>query len=95
MMLDTPYDNHIKFYSEEDPPIIIVLLKPMLEIHYRCQLPNKLFIDKFIAVFNSALVDNEKFQLEIDISKSFCSRYPKKYKLNSGTFTYLRKKFSK
>lgn len=81
LILDTPYDSDIKFYPEEDPPIIIVLLKPMLEIHHKYQLSNKLFIDKFISVFNCALENNEKFQLEVDVSKIFVADIQKNINL--------------
>tara|TARA_B100001093_G_C26714942_1_gene965208 strand:- start:17 stop:451 length:435 start_codon:yes stop_codon:yes gene_type:complete len=92
-ILDTPYDTHIKFYPEEDPPIIIVLLKPMLETHHKCQLSNKIFIDKFINIFNLSLEKNDKFQLEIDASKIFISDIQKNMNLIADLSNTLENTF--
>ena len=58
LSLTTPYDEYIKFYPKEEPPIVIILIKPMLEVHKKCQLPNVVFINKFIEVFNESLQEN-------------------------------------
>ena len=91
--LNTPYDNHIKFYAEEDPPIIIVLLKPMLETHRLCQLPNQMFINKFISVLNEALVENDILRLELDVNKIFVADIQKNINLIADLSNTLENTF--
>ena len=87
------YDDYIKFYSDESPPIVIVLLKPMLEVHKKCQFHNSVFINKFIEVFTKALENNDKIQLEIDAKIVFIADIQKNLNLIAELSKKLENKF--